>query len=827
MQRITIDYGIDLGTTNSSIALFENSNSEIIKNALGHDITPSAVWAKKNKKDESNISYYVGDKAKRRIGQPDVYTAFKRQMGKSYQFKFSGSDDGFTPEQLSAEVLKELRKDVQNKKQEIIKAAVVTVPAAFDLAACDATKRAVELAGFEKCSLIMEPVAASIAYGFDSEDDRKFWLVYDLGGGTFDAAVVNVRDGVIKIVSHGGDMHLGGTNIDEKIANNILVPAIEKEYDVELTEGGIGYLKYQAELAKIELSQAESVDVMIDNPIIKDKHGEVVEIEYRLNRSEIEPFIAEIAEKTINISKNVLDEKKLKPGDIEKVLLVGGPTLTPLLRDMLNKELGIPLEFRIDPLTVIARGAAIFAGSQIFQPKEEVPLEKGTFAINLDYEPVGNDLEPIVGGRVIPANPEETKLTGYTLEFINQKTEWKSGKTVLPQEGTFIKTLKAEKGSPNVYKIELRDEGGIVCKTAPEKFSYSVGLTVADIPLINSLGVALSNGEMQVFIEKGTPLPARTMKRHRTTRELVKGQTGQMLSIPILEGENELKADRNLEVGKLDIVGENITRNLPKGSEVEITVEVDDSRLVRTHAYVPHLDQEFEKVHYLQKDSPNPDTLNQEINEEKAKMNRLKQEALNANAPKAEAALKQIETENLLEEIEENASMMLSSEDAADRTTSLLIQLKGSLDDVSYKLEWPSIISDLKEAKEFAEGIVRDFGDNNDASRLQELLSETKAAYEVQDALLIKLSIQKIRDFAYSIYIKQPEAWVGYFEYLNDFRSDMTDQAIADKLFAQGNRALNENDVEGLKAAVKQLIDLLPEEQQEEAKIYKGSTMPI
>lgn len=460
MDRITIDYGIDLGTTNSNIAVFEDGNSKIIKNNINHDVTPSAIWAKTSKGEDFNVTYFVGQKAKERDGQNNVFTAFKRQMGKAYQYELTGLGYSLKPEELAAEVLKELRRDVQLRRGEVVKAAVITVPAIFDLAACDATKKAAELAGFERVSLIMEPVAASIAYGFDQEDDRKFWLVYDLGGGTFDAAVVSVRDGMIQVVNHGGDLHLGGTDIDEKIVNNILIPAVKSEYDVELTRGGIGYLKHQAELAKIQLSQSETAIVTIDNPIIKDKSGEVVDIEYTIKSSEIMPFIDQIVKKTVNISRKVLDGKNLVPGDIEKVLLVGGSTLSPLLRDTLSQELGIPLEFKIDPLTVVAQGAAIFAGAQVYQAQSQEPSEKGVFNISLDYEPVGNDTEPVVAGKVNITNSGETTLEGFTLEFMNKKTEWKSGKTILPKEGAFIKTLKAEKGVSNNYKIELRDESG-------------------------------------------------------------------------------------------------------------------------------------------------------------------------------------------------------------------------------------------------------------------------------------------------------------------------------------------------------------------------------
>ena len=209
MERTTIDFGIDLGTTNSAIAVLDGVTTSIIKNNDDADITPSAVQIKKSG------TVYVGLKAKKALENPlswnDAFIEFKRRMGSDYEYEFPASGQRKRPEELSAEILKSLRGDVAQRTGEDVRAAVITIPAMFEQAQCAATKKAGQLAGFEQTALLQEPVAASLAYGFQKEiSEKSFWLVFDFGGGTFDAAVMKAEEGDIQVVNHGGDNFLGG-----------------------------------------------------------------------------------------------------------------------------------------------------------------------------------------------------------------------------------------------------------------------------------------------------------------------------------------------------------------------------------------------------------------------------------------------------------------------------------------------------------------------------------------------------------------------------------------------------------------------------------------
>src|SRR5215813_10297699 len=254
MSRNTIDFGIDLRTTNSSVAMLKGTDTDVIKNNENLEITPSAVWIDKKG------SLFVGRHAKERliVDSENAASEFKLLMGTNTEISFKRSGRRMKPEELSAEVLKSLKADVMQRTGEDIEAAVITVPAAFDLPQCKATEAAARLAGLKVSPLLQEPVAAAMAYGFQHEGKKSFWLVYDLGGGTFDAAIIQVRDGMIQVVNHGGDNQLGGKLIDWRIIEDLLLPTLERNYDLPYFNRGnkrwlsaFAKLKKAAEEAKI------------------------------------------------------------------------------------------------------------------------------------------------------------------------------------------------------------------------------------------------------------------------------------------------------------------------------------------------------------------------------------------------------------------------------------------------------------------------------------------------------------------------------------------------------------------------------------------------
>ena len=830
MSRTTIDYGIDLGTTNSAIALLTGTEVEVIRNNEGWEYTPSAVWIDKNDR------LYVGMRARDRMedDQENAASEFKLQMGTDAEIKLARSGRLMKPEELSAEVLKSLKADVLQRRSEEVRAAAITVPAAFDLPQCEATNRAAEMAGFVLSPLLQEPVAAGLAHGFQTESEKVFWLVYDLGGGTFDAAVIQVRDDVIQVVSHGGDNHLGGKLIDWEIVEQLLVPAVTSEHSLDDFRRGntkwataFAKLKIAAEEAKIRLSRDATTEILIDL-LCLDGKNDPVSFEHELTRAEVEQIAHPFIVRSINIAKKVLVEKRLGAADIEKVLLVGGPSLMAYLRDQLadpTEGLGIPLDFTLDPLTVVARGAAIFAGTQRLVEDIGAIVAAGEYGLELEYNPVGADVEPPVGGKVVA--PSDETLVGLTVEFINEAVQppWRSGKVGLAPNGVFMTTLWAEKGKPNTFRIELCDASGNVLPCKPDTLAYTFGVVITDIPLIHSLGVALASGEMQLFVEKGAPLPARRRSVHRTTVDVVKGGSEAVIRIPVVEGENRSRVDRNQLIGELVISAEEIKRNIPAGSEVEVTIELDESRLLRTKAYIPVLDDEYEEVIRLEKVAADPEKLRREVDREKARLEEMRKQAEQTGDEGAREALQRVDQERMLYEVEGALDAAQEDRDAADKCEKRLLDLKQAGDDIEDALEWPALLAEADETIVMTRSVVEEHGDNSDKQRAATLERETRSAVESRDPHLLRRKISELDTLRMGILRQQPGFWVGMLQWLEERKANMRDQPLAEQLFNQGNRAIQNNDVPALQAAAQQLVQLLRSEDQEDMSNAFGSTI--
>jgi len=718
---------------------------------------------------------------------------------------------------------------VQSHTKEDVIAAVISVPAAFELPQNEATKKAAQLAGLSNCILIQEPTAAALAYGFGSEHDRAFWMVYDIGGGTFDAAIVRLNEGLIQIVNHGGDTHLGGGNIDRHIVEQLLAPAVAKEYALSDFKYGnpdwelaFAWLEYQAEKAKIELSQSEAAIIDIED--LAGDHGERMSFEYELHRRDIEPLVEPLVRKSVGICKQALTEKKLSPADIEKIILVGGPTLTPILRDIISDELGIPLDFHMDPLTVVAQGAAIFAGTQRM-PAEIAGsyITPGQYSLELEYETIGSEPEPSIGGRII--SPEGESLKDFTVEFVESKDRWQSGRIPLGDNGEFMTTVHADKSRANEFLIELRDGSGNIHGTNPDRFTYTIGAVVSKPILTHSVGVALATNEMKVLAEKGDPLPHRSPRSpYYTTIALKKGESGTCLVIPIVEGNNLRHADRNLRIGLIEVPGDTVPCDLPAGSEVEITMKIDESRLVSCEAYVPLLDKIFPAETRLGYADIDPKEQAEQFEKEKTRMDELYAKAEGTDNQGAKEALSDNDAQGRIDEIEASLSAAESDGEASSRCQKEILSLQSHIDTIEDELEWPSRISEAEEKIEAGSQIVKEHGTSDDKRIFKSLVSEIGESISSHEPDLLIQKMDALDSLVMPILLKRPEIWVSWFNQIVEKESHMKDRNLAKQLIPQGRRAIDDSDLDGLQAVVRQLMSLLPADEQQEVRGY-GSTI--
>ena len=826
MSRSTIDYGIDLGTTNSSIAVASGTGTEVIKNNLDADITPSAIYINRG----GNL--WVGQNAKSKMvderAEDDVFLEFKRRMGTGFEYGFRASGRRLRPEDLSAEVLKSLRADVAQKKGEEITAAVITVPAAFELHQCNATKMAAEIAGFKTASLLQEPVAAALAYGFQKIDAKAYWLVFDFGGGTFDAALIRSQDGSMVVANHGGDNFLGGSDIDWAIIEQILAPRVAKEFKVEGFKRGAGAYKYDllrlkaaVESAKVELSRKETTFM---EATLRMVANETVTFETEITRSEVCRVAEPVVAKAVRIAKRVLSEKNVDPAAIEKLVFVGGPTLAPYFRDQVRDQLAIPLDLTVDPLTVVARGAAIFAGTQRIATKAvAVPTSSRHYPVELIYKPVGSDLEPLIGGKV--SAPAGGAFTGFTIEVINQQSKWRSGKMALRETGAFQFAVRAEKGVQNVFQIELRNATGNLCETVPDHFKYTLGVVVEEQPIINNLGVAMADNKVGVHFTKGQGLPAKNTRIYRTSTDLRQGQSGSVIRIPIVEGNRDL-ADRNVLIGSLEIWSDKIKRDLPAGSEIEVSLHMDTSRILTVIAYVPLIDEEFPTRIELggKIRQPNLEVLQVELQREKARLDELK--STKSLDDKAQLArLNALAASPLVQGLERCLANQGADFDALLKADRELLDFKVQLDEIAEQIEWPASVKEAEGWLTDLDALVVQHGTTEEKSRTKSLREQVRTIAEDRNADRLRKKLEEISDVYSSILYRQGTFWEGHFTALADNASQMRDPARAEALVKQGKACIASDNLPDLKNIVFQLQDLLPRKVVEKAQRGYGSTL--
>jgi molecular chaperone DnaK len=817
MARATIDFGIDLGTTNSSIAELRGTEVHVFKNNDNSESTSSAIWFDRQGRQ------VLGRMARQRFyeDEDNACIEFKLEMGKPFEKRFARCGRSLKPEEMSAEILKSLRGDVQQKTGEEIQAAVITVPAKFGLPACNATSEAARLAGFSFHALLQEPVAAALAYGFQCDDEKVYWLVYDFGGGTFDAALIHMRDGGFRVANHGGDDDLGGKLIDWAIVEQLLAPAVSRQCRLKDFRRGnpkwiqaFAKLKGAAEEAKIRCSREQAVPIFIEH-LCTDDTGQPVEFEFELQRADVERLAEPFVLRTLNICKQVLTEHGLKPDHLQKVLLVGGPTLMPYLRERLEDAkngLGRRLEFQKDPLTVVAQGAAIFAGTQRCPSTAHIPAP-GNFAVELEYQPIGSDPEPLVGGKIVAQTAVTFK--GYTIEFVNSagRTPWRSGKLVLGPEGTFMTQLWAEKGCANIFEIVLCNAAGTRQSTEPDHFTYTIGRPPGEAVLINTLGVELASGEMRPYVRKGTPLPAKGRCVHRTVLDLRRGQTGELVRIPFQEGERLRRPDRNRDIGELHIKADDIHRDLPAGSEIEVTIDIDASRCVRASAFIPLLDKDVEAVFDLQERTPDLKMIRDDFAKQRQRLDEIRGKVETFNDPAAREKLRQIDDEQTVRDVEMSLAAAQTDQGAAGSGHRRLLDLKMKLDDIEDLLEWPSLAAkadrDIADARDTIQN--PEFGaTSEEKARLNALEREVRQARDRLDVDEMQRKLDELAGLGTSVVTRHPGFWVGMLTHLEEKKHLMRDAGQADAYFSQGRRAMHNGDVEALKAAARQLLGLLP-----------------
>lgn len=367
--------GIDLGTTNSCVAVLEGGEPQVIPNPEGNRTTPSVVSFKNGERQ-------VGEIAKRQaITNPNTVMSIKRHMGSNYKVELEGKE--YTPQEISAIILQHLKSYAEDYLGEPVTKAVITVPAYFNDSQRQATKDAGRIAGLEVERIINEPTAAALAYGLDKTDKEEKILVFDLGGGTFDVSILEIGDGVFEVIATAGDNQLGGDDFDQAIID-YLVAEFKKEHGIDLSQDKMALqrLKDAAEKAKKELSGVTSTQISL--PFITAGPQGPLHLDVTLTRAKFDELTAHLVERTMGPTRQALQDAGLSTSDIDKVILVGGSTRIPAVQEAIRREIGKEPHKGVNPDEVVAMGAAIQGGVISGDVKDVVLLDVTPLSLGIE-----------------------------------------------------------------------------------------------------------------------------------------------------------------------------------------------------------------------------------------------------------------------------------------------------------------------------------------------------------------------------------------------------------------------------------------------------------
>ena len=797
----TIEVGIDLGTTNSAVAIIHKNEVEIIKNSNGDETTPSIVFANKS----GNL--IVGSKAKKHTqSNSNVNSAqnwkaeVKRLMGTNEIIKLANYDKEMTAEDISAEILKSLISDVKRRYTDIgTSSAVITVPSHFSTLQSEATKRAGELAGISNVVLLQEPIATAVAYGL-TKNINENWIVYDLGGGTFDVSLVASRDGSLNILANGGDNYLGGKDIDIAIVDNFIIPFLKRAgYKLNYTSDLYKKLKVFAEQGKIDLSSVEATTIDIELNI----NGDTISESIPFSRTDLLVSCKPVLDKSLEICKETIKESHVNIESIKKIVLVGGPTQMPVLRQYLKDNLEIQVDGSQDPLTVVARGAVLF-GQQIPISKKPEKKDKSSettpsYELKINFNPVTSEEKQTVTGKLVAGN---NNILAKTICFQAEDKSYDSGDVIL-KNNTFI--LQIPTGSKSTqYWIYLKDQTGNLISCNPDRIAVSKGVSISGVPLPHSVGVSIRSmipskdheidEIMEFFFSRNSILPVTETKKFKTFSDLKMSEIKNVLPIRVYEGESIIP-NRNSLICDLAITGKMAPKGLKKNSPVEISLSIDESRQLTVKAYLPEIDLSLDARATIYDENIPVDSLKKTLKEQSERNSNI--EAIDDSKEKIN---------ELISDIEKTLNKSDSDSDQKRKASKQIKDLMRTIDKTEAKATFDKNTADFFQLSEEIESYL---SESNPKEKRKEYIAvfntikqEGLKFIESKDALNLKQIIKKMESHEWKCMCYDPVILKSWVQQAKLEKNTFEDKETLEKLIDQCETAIDNNDIENLQDGV-------------------------
>jgi molecular chaperone DnaK len=819
----TINFGIDLGTTNSAIAKFLKGEVVVFNNPLdyGRATLPSVVSYRKDK-------IIVGSKAKeyQEKDPKSVVGVFKRKMGTSESFKIKSLNESKTPIELSAQVLKELKTFVNTG--DALDAAVITVPASFDLIQSNATKEAGYQAGFKQVVLLQEPIAASLAYANmkktnDLTDGQ--WLVYDLGGGTFDVALVKIADGEMKIIDHEGNNFLGGADFDQLIVEKLLIPKLNAEYSFENLEedlksaSGKYNAKYyvllrRAEEAKIRLSAVSSAEIIVDG--FEDEDGNDVDMEISITRTEFNELVKPAIDETIEMIKKILARNSLISNDLQFTLMVGGSTYIPYVRQRVEEILQVAVNCEIDPTTAIAIGAAYYAATKQKEiSKADRAKKKTAISVKTAYNKTSKEKEELFSAR-IKGNTE-----GLFYKITRQDGGFDSGLKKLSER--ISEDLPLVENAFNFFTLIIYDSQNNVVETDVEIIGINSGFSISGQPLPEDICIEVDDydnpGETRLALvfQRNTVLPTKRTLTFPLNKTVVKGTTDEVIRVNVLQGSHESLPESNKILGYILITGKNLTRDVSKGSDIEITVSLSESQDLTVSAYLNMADQEFKETFNPKERHTPVDLLKEQVEDLSEKLEDEIAQATEREDYETASALHKLSKE--MEEIAE-ATQSLTLDDVTDKKYQLEDKKRKLAQEIDNSTKGKRIAKardEYFETKAECERLLDENGNDYERKSFNDIIVQEKSFFVTNSPIKIQEKTDELHTIIGQIRWRSPKFLLGIFSWLLQEQPKMNDQVQARSLIEAGHFAANGKNWERLREVNFGLMDLLPRGAKEEA----------
>lgn len=808
--------GIDLGTSNSAVVGIDDEGTRLFKTDDGKDVLASVIYFDRR----GHMTIGTRAQAQAELSPDNVAQGFKRLIGTSSTIELEGANKRLTPEEASAEIIRQLLRQVESDSgSKDIAGTIITIPAAFDQMQSEATIRAAHEAGLSKVGLLQEPVAAAMAaLERATRRDGRF-LIYDLGGGTFDLALVEASGGAVNVIAHEGIKMLGGRDFDRAIIDSVIRPWLKNNFSLPENPSSddrfkrlLAVMRMKAELAKIELSSRDQSVIYLseDDARAKDLDGNEIYVEVELDRSKYEELIRDRVQETVELSRKILKDNGLTHEDIDRIVFIGGPSKTPVIREMVSRELGVPADHKTDPMTAVARGAAIFCESRDWSvEKGQRKSARGSLATTGDFKAKLDFTARSADETARLRIKAETNGAEYRFK-VTGPAGFDSGWAPLGEKASI--TLPLPQPGKHIFTVQIEDTAGqkpcadqIVEITRTEASAAAIHATqtvsvkIADGPASERRNV------LHPLIQKGAALPIEATEILRLREKLV-GGTPDKFDVELFNHADGVDdPELNLAIGVFRIAADDILdhgESIEAGTEVHIHWKMDDNGLISCEVALPALGVHLENKKFYVPQA-GQDRFDGDEGLALAETKLMHAEAAIAEARAAmgpDSKLDQLERR-----IGRQRELLANSSDAEARRsiTEEALYVQQELARLREAPEHRRAVL-LQEIEQIEDGIADliDSFDPETIARLNTLLRSAREEISNQNWSEVRQLVLQARSvFQRSLY-QQPGFIIGMFENLAQERHTALDKDLHDRLVQEGQASVAQNDIEGVREIV-------------------------